>query len=136
MARRKSATPEKLFTCSIRTRVTAATFRRLEKMIGKSDCHSVGEVARKILSNQEIKVFYVDASLDQTMEQLALIRKELKAIGININQITKRYNSTWEEKGKAFYAIKVTELFKPVEERVDKLLVIVSKLAAIWLQKS
>ena len=69
------------------------------------------------------------------MEQLALIRKELKAIGININQITKRYNSTWEEKGKAFYAIKVTELFKPVEERVDKLLRIVSKLAALWLQK-
>ncbi|WP_299587300.1 plasmid mobilization relaxosome protein MobC [Mucilaginibacter sp.] len=136
MARRKSANPEKLYTCSVRTRVTAVVFQRLEKMIGKSDCYSIGEVARKILSNQEIKVFYVDASLDQTMEQLALIRKELKAIGININQITKRYNSTWEEKGKAFYAIKVTELFNPVEQRVDELLKIVSQLAVVWLQKS
>lgn len=88
--------------CSIRTRVTAATFQRLEKMIGTSDCYSIGEVARKILSNQEIKVFYVDASLDQTMEQLALIRKELKAIGIKSTRSPNAITVPGKKKGKPF----------------------------------
>jgi hypothetical protein len=136
MSRKKAANPERLLTCSVRTRVTGTVFKRLEKLIGKSDCHSMGEVARKILSNQEIKVFYIDASLNTTMEQLAGIRKELKAIGININQLTKGYNGSPEESKKALYTLKVLTLYKPLDHKVDELLRIVSQLAEKWLQRS
>jgi hypothetical protein len=101
----------------------------------KSDCQSIGELARKILSKEEIKCFYIDASLNTAMEELALIRKELKAIGHNINQLTKKYHSTPDENSKAFYTLKVAELYKVVDGKVDKLLVIVSKLALKWLQR-
>jgi hypothetical protein len=78
MSRKKSSKPEELFTHVIRTRVTEATFKRLDKIHRQSDCGSIAGVARKVLSNQKIKVFHKDISMNAPMEELALIRKELK----------------------------------------------------------
>jgi hypothetical protein len=136
MARKKSKQQEILFTHPVRTRVTEKTFKRLENLKETSDSHTVGEVARKVLSNQEIKCFYIDQTLNATMEELSLIRKELKSIGININQLTKKFHGTSNESGKAFYALKVAGLYNNVGLKVDELLLIVSKLAEKWLQKS
>lgn len=136
MGRKKAIDPEANYTHPVRTRVTKKVYERMEQMIGKSDCHSVGEIARKILSSQQIKTFQVDMSLNVTMEELALLRKELKAIGININQLTKRYHSTRDENSKSFYTMKVYDLYKVVDSKTDELLKIVSKLAERWLQRS
>ena len=135
MSRKKAAHPEKLYTHPVRTRVTQKAYQRLEKLVGKSDSHSIGEVARKILSGQEIKVFAIDASLNAVMEELALIRKELRAIGVNINQITRSFNQDRAGAHRAFYALKVADLYNKVDEKVERLLIIISKLAERWLQK-
>ncbi|WP_345954659.1 plasmid mobilization relaxosome protein MobC [Mucilaginibacter sp. PAMB04168] len=127
---------EERFTHPVRTRVTLSVYQRLEKLIEKGDCHSIGEVSRKILSNEQIKVFHVDASLNSVMEELALVRKELKAIGVNINQITKAFHSSRNESSKSFYALKVAERYETVGKKVDVLLEIVSQLAEKWLQRS
>lgn len=135
MSRRKAANQEKLLTHPIIVRVTEKVFKRLEKKQAESDCSTVGEVARKILSSQPIKSFYKDITLNPIMEELAMIRKELKAIGININQITRSFNQDKVETHRAFYVLKVADLYKKVDERVERLLVIISKLAERWLQK-
>lgn len=135
MSRKKAENPQALFTCPVRTRVTEKAFNRLESLRQKSNCSSLGELARKVLSNEEIKCFYIDRSLPAVMEELALIRKELKAIGTNINQLTKSFHSSREETYKAFYTVKMMEQYKPLETKVDTLLSIVTKLAAQWLQK-
>lgn len=70
------------------------------------------------------------------MEELALSRKELKAIGVNINQITKAFHSSGNDNAKAFYALKVAGRYEAVGTKVDALLVIVAQLAEIWLQRS
>ncbi|GAB2683477.1 hypothetical protein GCM10027037_00390 [Mucilaginibacter koreensis] len=127
---------EERFTHPVRTRVTPSVYQRLEKLIEKGDCHSIGEVSRKILSNEQIKIFHVDASLNSVMEELALVRKELKAIGVNINQITKAFHSSRNESAKSFYALKVAERYEIVGKKVDGLLEIVAQLAEKWLQKS
>lgn len=135
MPRKKAAHPEKLFTHPVRTRVTQSAYERLEKLTDKSDSHSIGEVARKILSGQQIKVFAVDASLNAVMEELALIRKELRAIGVNINQITRSFNHDRAGTHRAFFALKAADQYRKVDEKVERLLVIISKLAERWLQK-
>ena len=73
--------------------------------------------------------------MNSTMEELVGIRKELKAIGININQLVKRFHSTSQQTQKAFYAIKTIELYEKVETKVDRLLVLVSTLTQKWLQE-
>lgn len=117
-------------------RVTETTFKRLEKMRNESNYASIAEIARRILSNQKIKLYYQDISMNGPMEEMALIRKELKAIGININQITRSFNQDKAETHRAYYVLKVADLYKNADEKVDRLLVIISGLAEKWLQRS
>ncbi len=136
MSRKKAANQQELFTCPVRTRVTQKTFDNLEKIRKESDCQSVGEVARKILSKEKINCFYRDISLNAPMEEMALIRKELKAIGININQQTHRFHISDTEQQRAFYVLKTADLYKKVGDKVEELLTIISKLAEKWLPRS
>ena len=135
MSRKKSVKPEELFTHVIRTRVTEAAFKRLDKIHKQSDCGSIAEVVRMILSNQKIKLFHVDASMNGPMEELALIRKELRAIGVNINQITRSFNQDKTETKRAFYVLKVSGLYEQVDEKMDRLFILISQFAEKWLQK-
>lgn len=135
MPRKKSSNPDEVLTHFVRTRVTGKVYKRLDKIRLNSDCHSVGGVARKLLSQEKITLFYKDMTLNAAMEELALIRKELKAIGVNINQITRNFNQDKTETNRTFYALKAADQYKKVDAKVDHLLTLISKLADKWLQK-
>jgi len=136
MARKKSAEPEKILSHVLRIRLTEAAFKRLEKIAKTSDCHTVGEAARKILSKEKITLFYKDITLNSAMDELALVRKELRAIGININQITKAFHSDKREQSQIIQVQKVTRLYEKVEVKTDTLLMIINRLAEKWLPRS
>lgn len=136
MPRKKAADQDSLLIHPIRTRVNDRAYKRLDKLRRQSDCHSIGEVARKILSAEKITVFHKDISLAATMEELALIRKELKAIGINVNQQTKFFHTSRNEAERAYYVNRTALLYQRVEPKVDLLLTIISQLAQQWLPRS
>jgi len=136
MSRKKTIDQHKLLTCIVRTRVTESVWNKLEKIQQESGCQSAAEVARMILSEEKIECFYRDISLNAPMEEMALIRKELKAIGVNINQQTRYFNSTKSEAQKAFYVIKTADLYKQVGSKVEELLVIINRMAEKWLHVS
>jgi len=120
---------------SVIIRVNEATFQRLETLAAGSGYRTVAEVARKILSNERLNIFHKDTSMNGVMEELALIRKELKAIGININQQTHYFHICENAAERAFYVNRTATLYKDVDGRVNRLLLMVGKLADIWLQK-
>ena len=136
MPRKKLANPEEILSKPIIIRVTEAVFKRLEKLQKESDCGSVGEVARKILLQKRINCFYRDISLNAPMEEMALIRKELKAIGININQQTKYFHTSQSEAERAFHANRTAKHYQKIDSKVELLLTLISQLAEKWLQKS
>lgn len=136
MSRPKLKDDKQRLSYSIIIRVNEATFKRLEKLAENSSYRTVAEVARKILSNEKLNVFHKDATMNGPMEELALIRKELKAIGININQQTHRFHISDTEQQRAFYVLKTAELYKKVGDKVEELLTIISKLAEKWLPRS
>ncbi|WPU97873.1 mobilization protein [Mucilaginibacter sp. cycad4] len=136
MSRKKTADQETLFTCPVRTRITQAAWNKLEKIQNESGCQSIGEVTRMILSDEPINCFYRDVSLNAPMEEMALIRKELKAIGININQQTKFFHMSNSETQRAFYVIKTAKLYQQVGDKVEELLTIINRLAEKWLPAS
>jgi len=119
----------------IRVRVNDTVYQRLTALQKQTDCRSICEMARKILSKEQIKFFHKDASLSGPMEELAMIRKELKAIGVNINQQTHHFHLSNNAAERAFYVNKTSALYKGVDNKVDELLLIVAKLAEKWLQK-
>jgi len=132
---RKKAKPDAILQHEIKTRVNDKRFERLNDILNKSRFHSMSELVRDILENKPIKVLVHDDSLEQYMEVLASIQKELRSIGININQITRHFNSTPTESQKMFHAMKVGEQYQQVGVRVDQVLSIVKEIAKRWLQK-
>jgi len=124
---------EDLLSHPIIVRVNTDTLRRLEKLQEGSNCQTLGEVARNILAQEKILMLYKDASMNGCMEELAGIRKELKAIGININQLTKGYNGSRSDAQRNYYTGKVYDLHLKVKEKVDRLLTVVGQLAEKWL---
>jgi hypothetical protein len=132
---RRKANPEELLSHNIIVRVTEALFNRLEDLRKKSKELSIAEVCRRILENRKVKIYTEDTSMNPVMEELALIRKELRAIGVNINQVTKAFNTDKAGHHRPVLAFKVAELYKKVGDRVEVLLGMVSKLAEKWLQE-
>jgi hypothetical protein len=135
MARKKSKNPSILLTHPIRTRVTEQVYNKLQAMVGNSDCHSIGEVARRVLSKEKILCLHRDTSMDPLMEELSLLRKELNAIGVNINQITHLFHLAPEPERKMYHALKVAEQYNKVDAKVDKVLSILTQLTRKWLLK-
>ena len=135
MPRKKAKEQDNILSRPIIIRVTAAEFKRLDDLRRESDYKTIGDIVRKILANQKIKIFYHDVSMNKPMEEMASVRKEIKAIGININQITRHFNQEHSDANKAFYALKAADQYVKVGTKVDELLSIISKFAERWLQK-
>lgn len=135
MPRKKARNQDELLTRPITIRISEPLFKRLEKLVQESDCWSIGEAARRILLRKRINCFYRDVSMNGPMEELALIRKELKAMGVNINQQTRYFNASQSAAERVFHAMKTTELYGKIDTKVDRLLEIVSALAQKWLSK-
>lgn len=115
-------------------RLTESQYEKLEKLRDTSKSRSLGEIIRRIIENKPIKLLHKDISMNATMEELSLIRKEIKSIGVNINQQTHRFHSTQNPTEKSFHAVKTAEIYKQIEPKIDRLFLILSKLAIKWLQ--
>ena len=127
---------EDRLTHPVRTRVTKTVFERLNKIQENSSCQTIGEVARKILSKEKILCFHKDITMNAPMEELTSIRKELKSIGVNINQQTKYFHTSDNDAQRAFYVLKTAEQYKLVDAKVERLLSLVSLLTERWLRGS
>jgi hypothetical protein len=135
MSRRKATNQDNILSHPIIVRLTEKQFSKLEKIRKDSDVKTIGEVVRKILTNRPIKLLHKDISMSEPMEEMALIRKEIKSIGVNINQQTHRFHISQSETERAFHAIKTSETYKSIEPKIDRLITIISKLAQKWLQE-
>lgn len=136
MARKPVANKEDLLVNLVTVRVSDATLKRMEKLLEDSSCRSIGEVARKLLNKERINCFYRDASMAGSMEELALIRKELKSIGVNINQQTRYFNAVKSTAEKEFHSDRTVELLSKADAKMERLFTLISKLAEKWLPRS
>ncbi|MBC9909109.1 plasmid mobilization relaxosome protein MobC [Chitinophaga varians] len=134
MPRRKTP-EERALVYRIETRVTAAKFRELQDLLRRSCHREMSGLLRDILHNRTIRTYVHDHHLDMEMEELAAIRGEIKSIGVNINQITRLFNTYPEPKRKAFYAKVAFSEYLRIEGKIDHLLTIISKIAGRWLLK-
>jgi hypothetical protein len=106
----------------------------MEEWLANSNCRSLAELARAILYREQIIWYHKDAKLESTAIELAGIKKELNAIGRNINQITHRFHSTDLPNQKMFHALKISDEYKKVGDKVDKLLVTTAIISKKWLR--
>jgi hypothetical protein len=130
---RGRAIEEEALKYKLETRVNKKTYQDLQRILSQNPNKDMSSLVRDILNNRPIKIFTRDLTLDNLMEELAKLRTEIRAIGININQITRRFNTYPEPRRKEFYARTAFDEYLKIEEKIDQLLEIISKLAKRWL---
>jgi hypothetical protein len=101
-------------------------------MVKSSNCKTVGQVARNILSQNRIKVYRKDLSLEAPVQELIQIRNELRAIQVNITQVTRYFLALEEGDRRMFDAMKVAENYSKVDDKVTTLVTKVAELGELW----
>lgn len=117
------------------TRITDKKYQELQSILRKSKDETLSGLVRKIIYKQPVKVYVHDETINVVMEELATLRTEIRAIGININQVTRFFNTYPEIKRKEFYARIAFGSYVSTESKIEELLDIISKLAKKWLSK-
>lgn len=132
MSRKKSPEAKEL-KHKLCTRVNDQKYAELQRLLQGNPKNDMSRLLRDILYNRRVKVFTKDQTLDNVMEELAKLRTEIRAIGVNINQITRHFNTYPEPSRKALYAAMAFKEYQAVEPKIDELLTIISKLGKKWL---
>lgn len=114
-------------------RLSGAEWQKLEGLRKKSNCKTFSSLIRKSLFGGRIRIITYDRSLDKTMEELAGIRKEIQSIGININQVTRRFHQSESQEGRLLSVMDITRLYQQTDQKITELFGIVSKLSERWL---
>lgn len=92
----------------------------------------MSELLRKVIDNRKIIVENVDQASRLLLEELALIRKQIQAIGVNINQATRAIHVEKQPAQRAVLALEVVRLFQQADERISMLFTMMAKLSERW----
>jgi hypothetical protein len=128
MTRRKVEETE-LLIHKIGLRVSDPFYKKMEGWLSQSNCQSMGELARMILYKEEIIWYHKDMTTENAAVELTGIRKELKSIGTNINQVTRYFNGTTIPNQKIFEALRILDEYKKVNDKVERLQVMIAELS-------
>jgi hypothetical protein len=117
------------------TRIGKKKYVQLLSMLNNSDNRTMSALLRGILEHEKITIRTRDTTLDNTMEQLSCIRKELQAIGININQVTRKLHRADFKGDQLSQAQKVLSDFLSTGDKIDSLFELIDNLSGKWLPR-
>lgn len=127
---------KKSLTHRIHTRITKEKYDELTAILARSiNVHSHSELLRNILDNEKIKVETYDTSFDKFIEEISLVRKEVQAIGININQVARHFHREDAAEAKVALAIEICECYRQADQKITQLLTLISKISETWFAK-
>ena len=119
----------------IPVRVSESKHRELQSLLSSSRCRSMSELVRKIIDNRKIIVETQEITGREISEELAQVRKEIHAIGVNINQVTRRFHTEKLPEQRLIQVMDIARLFQQTDQKVSQLFTIMAKLPDLWLQK-
>ena len=71
-------------------RMSEEEYQEAINLARKTTCQSLSEYARKAVLGKQVVMWFRNQSLDDFMEDMLKMQKELKAIGVNFNQVVRR----------------------------------------------
>jgi hypothetical protein len=117
------------------TRITQQHYDRLTQMQGRSRYRNMSELLRDLICNRQVTVYTHDESLDLVMSELTRLRKEINAIGKNLNQITRQVHGNWPPGAKGALVLEAAAQMEEARPEIKATLDIISELAKKWLQE-
>lgn len=127
---------EKKLQYHVQARLPKSKYLEIKAIVDKTKDESISGAVRKILSNRPIRILVHDNTTALLVEELSALRGEVKAIGVNINQMTRYFNTYPEDERKQFFAKIGLTKFIQMESKTDHLISMISELCAKWLSES
>ena len=117
------------------TRLKPAEFTLLDSRFKKTRFRKLSEYIRSVLLEKPITVTYRDKSMDEVLEELILLRKELNAIGNNLNQTVRNINSAHGHADTRLWVNLLGVINSKLEPSILQIKDRMNKYADIWSQK-
>lgn len=126
---------DELLKHKVGVRFDEKTYNKLKSQVQQSNASTVGELVRKIVTNEKVTFFVKDISMEEPTAALIKMRKEINAIGVNINQLTEICHTTDSVEQKFDSMLKVAELYRQVAEKVGEVWKQVNEMSLKWSAK-
>jgi hypothetical protein len=133
VGRKRAGEREGLYDRHIQAKVTEKVYARLSDIQRSSNCRTIGEVVRRILSREKIIVYTKDISMAAPLAELIGIRRELKSMGVNINQLTHEFHEHPQKQ--LINSLQVADEYRKVGGKVDRLLALILEVGRTWSQE-
>lgn len=121
-------------TRKITLRLTAEEYVKIEQKWKASTCRKLSDYLRKHLFDKSITTTYRNQSLDDFIEETIVLRKELNAIGINLNQTVKKLHTLQQIPEFKVWIISFEIDKKIINNKIDLIERHTSKITDKWLQ--
>jgi len=116
-------------------RFKPAEFELIEKRFKKTLFRKLSEYSRNVLLEKSITVSYRDKAMDDVLEELILLRRELNAIGNNLNQAVYQINAAHGNADGRLWANLLSVVTSKVEPSINQIKERMNQYAEIWSQK-
>lgn len=118
------------------TRLQPEEFSTLECRFKKTRFQTMSEYVRALLFDKPITVIYRDQAMDDILEELILLRRELNAIGNNLNQAMHQINSAHGSADSRLWSGLLQVLQSKLVPSTEEIKARINQYAEIWSQKS
>jgi hypothetical protein len=110
-------------------------FELIEKRFKKTLFRKLSEYTRNVLLEKSITVTYRDKAMDDILEELILLRRELSAVGNNLNQAMRQINSMHGHTDSRLWMDLLSVINSKLEPSINQIKTQMNHYADIWSQK-
>jgi hypothetical protein len=114
------------------TRFMPEEFAQIEARFKKTMFQNLSEYCRELLLERPVTIVYRDRSSDDLLEELALLRRELNAVGNNLNQAMRNINSAHGHAENRLWVELFTIMNDRLEPSIGMIRSVIGRYAAIW----
>jgi hypothetical protein len=117
------------------TRFTPEEYRIVRSRFEKSMFRKMSEYSRSVLLQKPVTLTYRDRSMDEVLEELILLRKELNYIGNNFNQAVYKLNSVMGMPDAELWQEMLVVLREQLEPSMKQIKEKLNNYSEVWSQK-
>lgn len=119
----------------VTTRFKEDEFKLIDNRFKKTRFRKLSEYIRSVLLEKPITVTYRDKSMDEVLEELILLRKELNAIGNNLNQAVRNINTAHDNADTRLWVNLLGVINSKLEPSIMQIKDRMNNYAELWSQK-
>jgi hypothetical protein len=121
-------------TRKITLRLTTEEYAKIEQKFNSSTCRKISDYLRRQLFDKSITITYRNESFDDFTEETILLRKELNAIGSNLNQVVKKLHTLQQIPEFRVWIISFEIDKKIINDKIEEIKNHTGKITDKWLQ--